>query len=330
MPLTNNYLIATDGGTYTAGGQGRQKVKDGVSLSTINQLISNVSNLASISGQSFGSSGSYVLRFSHIDLVNNDLIVYHNLNEKNVIVSVYDDNSLLSFPSEIELLNENTLRINFTNTPIKNTWEVVVVYGGGSNVTTATLIALSGSILSTVASTRFTKTFSSLDLVANKLNITHNMDDTYINVCVYDDNNQLTFPSEITIIDSNNVQLDFTHTPINTGTWKALLISGNAIVDLTEFTHEVTYDVNTTPFDISGAGSASIFIVRNTSNTTINLPPGIKNKKYTVKKLKSDNYTMTINPYGLSLIDESSNYVYTTADRRADTFVFDGTDWIIT
>lgn len=69
------------------------------------------------------------------------------------------------------------------------------------------------------AGTGFTQSFVNADLTSNKITINHALGLTYPLAQVYDNSNQVILPTNITFIDVNNIELDFTGlTPI-TGTY---------------------------------------------------------------------------------------------------------------
>jgi len=63
-----------------------------------------------------------------------------------------------------------------------------------------------------ISGSDFKQTFVNADLTANKITITHSLAVDYPVVIVYDNNNNKIFPSEITYLTNNTIELDFTGT----------------------------------------------------------------------------------------------------------------------
>ena len=75
-------------------------------------------------------SASYRKSFSNADLVGANMTIAHNLNQKIVIVQVYNNSDQLMLPTQTTLTDANTVTLNFTGmTPLvgaANTWNVVI------------------------------------------------------------------------------------------------------------------------------------------------------------------------------------------------------------
>jgi len=75
-------------------------------------------------------------------------------------------------------------------------------------------------------SASYTEQFADGDLDSNDvIRITHSLDTTYPIVVVYDNSNNVIVPSEITYIDSNNVDLDFTGMTPLTGNYNVRVMA---------------------------------------------------------------------------------------------------------
>lgn len=64
--------------------------------------------------------------------------------------------------------------------------------------------------------------FTSGDLVAGVNTVEHNLDQTYVSVTVYDNNEKIVLPDNVTAVDSNTVDIDLSSWTI-TGTWHVVI-----------------------------------------------------------------------------------------------------------
>ncbi len=103
------------------------------------------------------------------------------------------------------------LELDLTNTPTDG--QIVKI-----NMPTGDMTAID------FANTSFKQTFTNADLTANKITITHNLSIDYPVVIVYDNNNNEIFPSEITYLTDNTIELDFTGTTPITGNYQVRVI----------------------------------------------------------------------------------------------------------
>lgn len=72
--------------------------------------------------------------------------------------------------------------------------------------------------------TKVTASFTNANLVANVYSFNHNLGTTDIFVAVYDNGNNLVYPTNISTVNSNTVDIDLTgFTPIS-GTWRVVAI----------------------------------------------------------------------------------------------------------
>ncbi len=78
----------------------------------------------------------------------------------------------------------------------------------------------------TNATRKFTLQFDQTDLVSNTLTVTHNLNDEWCSVSVYDNSRQIIVPTAVVSVDANNLTIDLsTFTPIS-GTWYAVIVGG--------------------------------------------------------------------------------------------------------
>ena len=105
----------------------------------------------------------------------------------------------------------------------------------------------------TITGNTFKQTFTNSDLTSNKITITHNLAIDYPVVIVYNNSNNKIFPSEITYLTDNTIELDFTGTtPITgnhqvrvigtlgtTGTFKQSFINTDLVSGVLTVTHSL-------------------------------------------------------------------------------------------
>lgn len=130
--------------------------------------------------------------------------VTHNFGTKNVIVSVYNNSDQLILPSSITTTDTNTVDITFD---VASTGRVVVAKGGhlvsGSAVLVGTGVISGSAQIDTL--TRYEE-----DITGNSTyTITHNLNEDYPVVQVYDTNKEQTIPGKITASNANSVALEF-------------------------------------------------------------------------------------------------------------------------
>ncbi len=75
-----------------------------------------------------------------------------------------------------------------------------------------------------IANTSFKQTFTDGDLTADKITITHNLSIAHPVVIVYDNSNNVIFPSEITYLTDATIELDFTGVTPLTGNYQVRVI----------------------------------------------------------------------------------------------------------
>lgn len=87
--------------------------------------------------------------------------------------------------------------------------------------------------------------FQNNNLTSNRLTVNHNRNTTTPVLSIYDENSYQIFPTDLKIIDKNNLEIDLTgYTPIN-GTWK-LKIVGN----ISQQVYELSFANNNVALDI--------------------------------------------------------------------------------
>ena len=130
--------------------------------------------------------------------------VTHNFNTKNVLVSVYNNSDELILPATTTTTDVNTVTVTFDSS---TSGRVVVAKGGhlvsGSAVLAGTnVISGSGQIDSL---TRYEENITG----NTSYTITHNLDEDYPVVQVYDTNKLQVIPGIISASNANNVLIEF-------------------------------------------------------------------------------------------------------------------------
>ena len=77
-------------------------------------------------------------------------------------------------------------------------------------------------------STSFTDSFTDASLISGDLFINHNLGRQYVQVQIFDDNDQLVQPDNITLANANNVVIDLTSFGTISGTWHFVIMDSGA------------------------------------------------------------------------------------------------------
>jgi len=97
-------------------------------------------------------------------------------------------------------------------------WTLKVGPWAGTN---ADWTALTLSASTTVA---YRRTFTDVDLSAGILSVTHSLNQKYVSVTIYDDNDKQIIPSEVFLQNTTQLQIDFTGFGTISGTWNIVVI----------------------------------------------------------------------------------------------------------
>ena len=159
-------------------------------------IVSRVSVLEAGGGIGGGTSGSFLYEQASPAIT---WSITHNLNYEYPSVTIYDSNNKVIIPDEITSVSENALTITFASAE-----------GGWAH------ISIGNGITSTLAGDRYLHTQSN---ASNSWAITHSLDFKYVNIDVYDSNDQILLPQTITAQDANTTVVTF-----------ATPTSGNAII----------------------------------------------------------------------------------------------------
>jgi len=130
--------------------------------------------------------------------------VTHNFGTKDVLVSVYNNSDQLIIPNSITTTNTNRVDITFDSA---TTGRVVVAKGG--HLASGSAVLLGTSVISSSGQidllTRYEESISG----NTTYNITHNLNEDYPIVQIYDNNKRQVIPGYISASSSNAVQVDF-------------------------------------------------------------------------------------------------------------------------
>jgi hypothetical protein len=81
--------------------------------------------------------------------------------------------------------------------------------------------ALTLSASTTIA---YRRSFTNADLSAGILSVTHSLGQKYVSVTIYDENDKQIIPSEISLQNTTQLQIDFTGFGTISGTWNLVVI----------------------------------------------------------------------------------------------------------
>lgn len=130
--------------------------------------------------------------------------VTHNFGTKNVIVSVYNNSDQLILPASTTTTSINSVTVTFDSA---TTGRVVVAKGGhlvsGSAVLVGTNVISGSAQIDSL--TRYEESITG----NSSYTITHNLNEDYPVVQVYDTNKEQTIPGKITASNANSVALEF-------------------------------------------------------------------------------------------------------------------------
>ena len=130
--------------------------------------------------------------------------ITHNFGTKNILVSVYNDSDELIFPASTVTTNINVVTITFDSS---TTGRAVVAKGG--HLVSGSAILLGTGVFSGSAQidavTRYEETVTG----NTSYNVTHNLNEDYPIVQVYDTNKFQTIPGIISASNANSVYIEF-------------------------------------------------------------------------------------------------------------------------
>ena len=148
--------------------------------------------------------GTFRQTFSSADLAGGVLNVNHNLGFKFNVIEVWDETDQRILPDFETALDTNNIAVNLSSySPISGSWNVIVI---------------------SFPSLRFVLDFTSGDLAAGILTVTHNFGEQYNVIQIWDDSDQRILPDFETSIDSNTIDVDLSSFGTIAGTWRAVVL----------------------------------------------------------------------------------------------------------
>ena len=130
--------------------------------------------------------------------------VTQNFGTKNVIVSVYNNSDQLILPSSITTTDINTVDLAFD---VASTGRVVVAKGG--HLVSGSAILVGTGVVSGSAQIDLLTRYEESVTGNSTYTITHNLNEDYPVVQVYDTNKEQAIPGKITSSNANTVALEF-------------------------------------------------------------------------------------------------------------------------
>jgi hypothetical protein len=101
------------------------------------------------------------------------------------------------------------------------------------STTSGFIVNMRGSEV-TAASTSFYQSFNDSDLnVSDEYPLAHNLGHKYAIIQVYDENDQIMIPDNVTLVDDNNALIDLTSSSPIAGTWRVVVLDVGTDVSLT-------------------------------------------------------------------------------------------------
>jgi hypothetical protein len=134
--------------------------------------------------------------------------INHGLGHKFCIVQVYDNNDIMIIPDDITLTDDNNLSLDLNTYTVSGTWRIVVLDTG-----TTTALTNRNVLSFTSASGEYS---------AGTVTHTHNLGSQYPQVQIYDNNDKLVQPDDVTATSTTVSTVDITSWHPITGTWKSV------------------------------------------------------------------------------------------------------------
>jgi len=198
-----------------------------------------------------GSGSSYTTPFTNASLSSGILTVTHNLGVTYPVVVIYDENENVIDPDEITYSTTNEIEIDLSSFgTIAGTWNVRVGTGGGGGATSLDEMTdiefISGTpsdgqvlqynaeagkwraetLNSTGTTSAYRDSFIDDDLSSGDvLVVTHNLEQKYVIVSVYNNNDKQIIPDEIILDSTNQLTIDLSSFAPLIGTWNIVIIA---------------------------------------------------------------------------------------------------------
>jgi hypothetical protein len=226
----NTFVLTSDGTDVSwaaaSGGSALEVEDEGISLSTAVTLFNFVGAgvtvtepvanemLVTIAGS---AADTYTETFVDGDLTAGSIAITHSLNDQYPLVQIYDNSDNLIIPDEVTAtsVSVSTLDLSGYGTLV-GTYRVVISASGSSTVNPS-----------------FVQSFVDADLTAGVLTVAHSLNQQYCQVQIFNNNDDLIQPDDVTLTDANNLDVDISGFGTITGTWRVVVISAGGSVSST-------------------------------------------------------------------------------------------------
>ena len=168
-------------------------------------------------------SGQQKIIFSEASLdESGNMTITHNLNSTAISISVYDNTGKQVIPDEIQIVDNSTVNLSFTDffRPIEGTWTAILIGGATRD--------------SSLSFNSYTTTFSEQTSVT----VSHNLGTESVVIAVYDSTGLKIEPYKIQVTDLNTVTLNF-----DSATSGKVVVSGNGIGTFTGIDFQTADDI---------------------------------------------------------------------------------------
>jgi hypothetical protein len=291
-----------------------------VADSTTSGFIFNMRGAANTDSAAFNGS------FVDGDLTAGVLTVAHNLGRQYVQVQVFDDSDQLIQPDDITLTDGNNLDIDLTSFGTLTGTYNYVIHDSGTTVN--------------LDIPTYTQTFVDGDLTAGVIAISHNLDDQYPLVQVYDNSNNVVIPDEITATSTSVTTLDLSGFGTLVGTYRVVISAtgGTAAASPTNTSFaqsfvdgDLTASVLTVTHNL-GVQYNQVMVYNN--NGDIAVPDDITATSTNVTTLDFTSFGTLTGTWNVIILSAGAVQSSTATDlnltgQAAEDFaVFDGTNWL--
>lgn len=156
--------------------------------------------------------------FTNSDLVAGKLTINHNLNNRFVIVEIYDNLYKKNEPDFVTLIDINNVEVDLSSYgSISGTWNAGIYLGASTPGPTGPTGPQGNSLI---------HSFVNGDLIANTLTVNHNLNNQYIIAEVYNNLDRKILPDIVELFDNNTVYINLASFVPLTGTWNVSIYMG--------------------------------------------------------------------------------------------------------
>ena len=207
--------------------------------------LSGYSGQSGQSGWSGVRGGGTQATFTQADLdASGNLQVNHNLHFLYENVQVYDETNKQVIPDGVTLEDADNLTVELASyAPITGTWGYLVTNGGGFSG--AGLSGYSGyssfsgysgySGMSGMTDGGMYLPFTNADISSGIMTVNHMLGTKYNSVGIYDENDNLVIPDNVTLVDTDSLDVDLTSYGTIVGTWYAVITNGGGALGLSGY-----------------------------------------------------------------------------------------------